>query len=86
MNKPALCLLLVALVPAAGATARTWTSVSGATLDADYAGREGATILLEEADGKRLSIRIDQLSPADREYVRGLNRPVQIYTVNSDAD
>lgn len=51
---------------------RTWTSASGATVTAKYAGMESGEVLLENAEGKKLTIRPDLLSAADREYLRAL--------------
>jgi len=69
-------LLLLAAVwaalGAAGAPAavRTWTSASGATLEAELVRVDGATVYLRAADGSMVRIGLDQLSEADRAAAR----------------
>jgi nucleoredoxin len=45
---------------------RTWTSASGAELEARLVGRNGDLVILEKADGSRSRIRLNQLSREDQ--------------------
>ncbi len=53
----------------ARAEMRTWTSVSGATVEAELVEQSGGEAQLRTDDGRTLSIRLDQLSAADQEYL-----------------
>ncbi len=53
-----------------GSAMRTWTSVSGATVEAQYVGMERGELVLRGSDGREFVIRPDQLSEADQQYVR----------------
>jgi len=57
-------------VTAYDAPMRTWTSVSGATVEARYIAVERGEIVLQGADGMEFTIRPDLLSAADQQYVR----------------
>ncbi len=57
----------------AGPEVRTWTSVSGKTVDASFNRRLGDTVTLRRADGTVLQINIESLSDADKEYLRSLH-------------
>jgi hypothetical protein len=61
-----------AALGAAGAPAavRTWTSASGATLQAELVRVDGGTVYLRAADGSMVRIGLDQLSEADRAAAR----------------
>ena len=67
-------IIVVALVLAARATAaetRTWTSVTGKTkIEAEMLRVEGGSVVLKTKDGRELPVAIDQLSPADQEYLK----------------
>lgn len=54
------------------AKARTWTSASGSTVSASYAGFKDGSVILEKEDGARLQIGLDMLIPADQAEVRKL--------------
>ncbi len=56
------------------AYARTWTSVSGTTMEASFVQFDGSQVELETPSGKRMRIGIDRLSEADRDYIQNLNR------------
>lgn len=60
-------LLLAAL--AGSAPARTWTSTSGATVEADFVARDGQQVILERPGGARLTIRLNQLTPEDQAWI-----------------
>jgi len=51
---------------------RTWTSVSGNTLDATLLQEQGRHLVLKKTDGSKAIIPLDQLSPADQAYVSEL--------------
>lgn len=76
--KKSLCLcsyLLIALFltgihPSRAAKMRTWTSLSGATVEARYIGMEQGEIILLGADGMEFTIRPDLLSESDQQYAR----------------
>ncbi len=64
---------LVALTALAqGAETRTWTSHSGQTVEAEFAGVEMDTVLLKQADGVVLRIDISRLSSNDQVLARKL--------------
>lgn len=53
------------------AVMRTWTDATGRfKLDAKLVGLEGRDVKLERPDGKIVTMRLDQLSPADQAIVR----------------
>ncbi|HUF62498.1 MAG TPA: SHD1 domain-containing protein [Verrucomicrobiales bacterium] len=67
--------LAILLTVAAGLTsviksadARTWTSNDGKTLEADFLGVKGDTVLVNR-DGKAVTIPLERLSEADRKWV-----------------
>lgn len=51
------------------ASARTWTSVSGSTVEAEFKALQGTMVILESAEGKRLMIPLSHLSPEDQQFV-----------------
>lgn len=69
------CLAFVATIqaeePASTETPlRTWTSVTGRTIDARFSKEYYGTVYLDKADGKTIRIRVAQLSRKDRDYIR----------------
>ena len=62
---------------------RTWTSVTGRTLDARFTKEAYGTIFLETAAGRTIKIRVTQLSQADRDYVRQQKRGSQSTTADA---
>lgn len=54
-------------------TGRTWVSSSGSSIKATLVGIEGQSVHLKEADGKRVSVSYRDLSPADQQYLSGIN-------------
>ncbi len=63
--------LLAALLLCAGlAPARTWTSVSGATVEAEFDGFNDGQVRLKTADGRQFAIALDALSAEDQAYVQ----------------
>lgn len=67
-------LLVVAglLAISAHAEGRVWTSRTGSTVEAEWAGEEAGRVLLRKADGKTVGIALTALSDADQAYVRSL--------------
>lgn len=65
--------ILLLVLGNAAAPARTWTSGSGKTLEADFVKELGGTVYLKNAKGETFAIRLSSLSAADREYVRTRN-------------
>lgn len=55
--------------PVAPREIRTWTSTSGAEVEARFVRQEGEWVFLEKADLTPLRIRVGDLSPADREWL-----------------
>lgn len=53
---------------------RTWTSQSGRTIEARFTGVTGQTVRLQKADDRRVVIEFEQLSEADQEFVRQMQR------------
>ncbi len=52
---------------------RIWTSTAGTKLEAKLLRHDRATVRLERTDGSQLTVRLDQLSPADRDYLDELS-------------
>ena len=69
-----LLLLAAASFRQAQAEPRTWTSVSGATIEASLAGVEGSIVELAAPGGRRMQIQIDKLSQADRAYIHDVRQ------------
>ncbi len=63
-------LLLVGTRGSGTGEMRTWTSVSGATVEAHYIGMEQGEIIVQGPDGLQFTIRPDLLSEADQQYAR----------------
>ncbi len=61
------CFLLVGV--SAHPDIRTWTSVSGATIEAEFVEQRVDQVELRNADGERITIRLNQLSREDQIYV-----------------
>lgn len=63
--------LWMVLVPGAGAEEemRTWTSAVGSTIEARLVEASGRSVKLRTEDDRMLTLRLDQLSEADREYI-----------------
>lgn len=59
-----------------GAEMRTWTSRTGAQVEAEWVGEQGGKAMLRKADGKTVGIALASLSDADQTYVRSLRAPV----------
>lgn len=57
------------------APARTWTSASGKTLEADLVEIQGDNAILQRANGSRVSIRLTKLSARDQAYLAELDQP-----------
>ena len=64
---------LTAWALAAPVDARTWTSAGGKQLEAELVDRKGGQVVLEKADGSRVSIAEQRLSAADQDYLRSLS-------------
>jgi hypothetical protein len=60
-------------VPVEDAPFRTWTSTKGTTVEARLVEIGRSSIVLEKRDGTRIPIRIELLSPADREHLADLD-------------
>ena len=48
---------------------RKWTSTVGTTLEAEYVSSDGEEAILKKSDGKTLTVKLVQLSEADREFI-----------------
>lgn len=71
------CLLLIVLSLTALSTAwsRTWTDTTGRyTIDADLVEVKEGNVVLKKADGELVSVPIDKLSRADRQYLDTLRQ------------
>jgi nucleoredoxin len=62
------CLLFVATV--ATASARTWTNQNGNTIEADFVGLNGETLVLKGKDGKNQEIPLASLTDADQSFAK----------------
>jgi hypothetical protein len=68
-----LCWVMMAMAPAlAGETPgmRTWTSRSGAVIEAEFAGEQGGQVTLKKADGTLVRAALHQLSDDDQAFIR----------------
>lgn len=77
MKDPRRALFVVLLLASASdlvfAEVRTWTDVSGKfEIEAEFVQLNGENVVLEQEDGKKLTIPLDRLSEKDREHVRSL--------------
>lgn len=68
----ALSLFIFSALQAAEYEVRTWTSTVGSTIEAKLIERLGSSATLEREDGSRLTVKLSQLSTADRHYVDNL--------------
>jgi len=63
--------ILSAAILASTLHARTWTSSSGSTIEAEMVSKNSLGVNLRRPDGKEIFVKFDQLSQADREFVEG---------------
>ncbi len=52
------------------AESRDWTSIAGTTITATMQSTRGDSVVLKTADGKTMAVKLNQLSQADRDYVK----------------
>ena len=65
-------LILLSMLSISDAELRTWTMADGRTFDAELSRRDGSdrdNVKLVDAEGKEISIPLDQFSPLDQDYV-----------------
>jgi hypothetical protein len=62
---------------AGGAPLRTWTSGSGAAIEAVFVEERGHAVVLRDPRGALVQIRTDQLTRADQDYVASLRPPIR---------
>ncbi len=71
------CLLAVMLqLPALGSAndeMREWTSSEGANVTAKFVGQMGYLVVLQDEEGNRIQILMNNLSDDDQEYLKGLS-------------
>ena len=82
-------LALVLLITAASAAAReirTWTSASGATIEAAYLEQQFDLVILQTTDGEKIKIRADRLSADDQRYLAELRQVRPPQRRSDDAD
>ena len=53
---------------------RTWTNRQGITIEAKFVGLDGDNVVLKKDDGKMYPVPIANLSDADQQYVRSLDK------------
>ena len=63
--------ILSAAILASTLHARTWTSSSGSTIEAEMVSKNSLGVNLRRPDGKGIFVKFDQLSQADRDFVEG---------------
>ncbi len=61
--------VVVAFLLSASLHARTWTDTQGRTIEADYLGATTSEVSLRRSDGRRFTLPLTLLSPADRDFV-----------------
>ena len=54
---------------------RTWTTITGETVEGEYLGSAFDSVSIENADGKLIKVPLDKLSKEDRVYVELINPP-----------
>ncbi len=76
-HRPAILILVAVLACAITAQAemRTWTSVSGATVEAEFVEQQWETVVLRDSEGALIDIRLNQLSRDDQIHVGSLRAP-----------
>ncbi|MEM1444322.1 MAG: LamG-like jellyroll fold domain-containing protein, partial [Verrucomicrobiota bacterium] len=63
-------LILLPLLFVSFASARTWTSATGSTIEAELVSKNSMGVNLRRADGSEIFVKFEQLSEADREFVQ----------------
>ncbi|MEM6917113.1 MAG: SHD1 domain-containing protein, partial [Verrucomicrobiota bacterium] len=63
-------LILLPLLIASAVSARTWTSATGSTIEAELVSQNSMGVNLRRADGSEIFVKFEQLSKADREFVQ----------------
>ncbi len=67
------CCFAVAILSGGFLNAETWSDTTGKfTLEAEYAGIEGKSVVLRKSDGKTVRVPIGNLSPESREQAKAL--------------
>ncbi|GEM_PF-2920167 len=64
------CVIVATMLVGAAAMARTWTSASGQTVEAEYVGMQGALVILKTEAGQKVMIPLTSLSADDQQYVK----------------
>ena len=77
---------LFLLVFHATAEMRTWTSVKGDSIEAEYVSMFGGKVVLKTSEGKQLKVPLGGLCDADQEYLIGAIPPKLEITVDVDVD
>ncbi|MEM9478400.1 MAG: SHD1 domain-containing protein [Verrucomicrobiota bacterium] len=70
MKSPTLILLMIFHVFLHAVGARTWTSVDGKKIEAEFIETDGETVTIRRDDGRQFTLPLDKLSEADRNFVR----------------
>ena len=73
--KPLLWITLTSIWLAIPAQGRTWTSVSGKQIEADFVSEAFGQVTLKTVPGEKIGIPLAKLSPADREYIQSQKLP-----------
>ncbi len=63
-------LIVAVMVSSAQGEIRTWTSVTGTTLDGEYVRSDARIVVLRCADGDEYRVRLNSLSDEDQDFVR----------------
>ena len=69
-----LALLAFLFTSFASAEMRKWTSTQGSTIEAELVDYSDRVVVLRSAQGRKISLRIDQLSQTDQAFVLGGNK------------
>ncbi|MDD2241380.1 MAG: thioredoxin-like domain-containing protein [Kiritimatiellae bacterium] len=81
--------IICGLIVASGAAAqemRTWTSASGATIEAAFVEQQFDLVILQRADGEKMKIRLNRLSPADQMVIGRLKTTLPSRTRQGASD
>ena len=70
MRIPSIAGLLLGVFLAAAASARTFTSLKGVSIQAEIASATATSVTLREPSGNKVTVALDQLVAADRNFVQ----------------
>jgi predicted esterase len=73
--KPLIRIALLSMGLILSAEARTWTSISGKQIEAEFVSEAFGQVTLKTTQGEQIGIPLAKLSPADREFIQAQKLP-----------